>query len=388
MKQFLRDLPLLLRKDRKTQIAAGVISVFVIALLVLPSPNRRPQKAGPAMNELGTGAMGTDESYSEILTVLGSDIKDIQGKLGEMEEANRTSRKEFEEFENRTAQIFTGILDRINDYELKAANGGAGGDPVGLEDLDRELDLEGGESSEMLEAFGPLNGTPPLPPAPPARQPVVVIGPGDAVRVEVIAGVHAPTDGTPYPVVMKVIGDVTGPDGTKLPIGEARIIAAAQGSLADARALFRLTTLSLRLPDGQRRVYPVDGWIVGEDGIRGMSGRLIDHLPTLVPAAGFLGAVEGAANAVSASQFDTYRNSDGDTHSVFTGDVAKSIGAGAAGGAITPITKAITKRMEELVPHVEILSGREATAVFAEPLFIDSLYDQLAEDDLVYTSLD
>ena len=82
-----------------------------------------------------------------------------------------------------------------------------------------------------------------------------------------------------------------GPDGNAVPLGEARIIAAAQGSLTDSRVLFRLTRLSIRLPSGKRKEFPIDGWIVGEDGIRGLEGVLIDPIGKAIVGAGMAGGL-------------------------------------------------------------------------------------------------
>ena len=109
------------------------------------------------------------------------------------------------------------------------------------------------------------------------------------MRVKLLAGVNAPTDGTPYPVVLKLLGNVMGPDGNTIPLGEARLIAAAQGSLTDSRVLFRLTRLSIRLPNGRRKEFAIDGWVVGEDGIRGMSGVLIDPIGKAIGGAAMAG---------------------------------------------------------------------------------------------------
>ena len=106
---------------------------------------------------------------------------------------------------------------------------------------------------------------------------VSVITAGDSVVIELLTGANAPVNGAPYPVMFKVAGPIVGPGGSSLDLGDARIIASALGSPAEKRAIFRLQTLSVRHPDGRRSSYPIDGWIVGEDGVRGIKGTFVDR---------------------------------------------------------------------------------------------------------------
>ena len=212
-------------------------------------------------------------------------------------------------------------------------------------------------------------------------RPEVLIGAGDSVRVRLLAGVNAPTDGTPYPVVLKLTSDVYGPDGSALPLGEARIIAAAQGSLTDARALFRLTSMNLRMPDGRRIVKRVDGWVVGEDGIRGLQGILIDPLGKALGGSILAGTVQGFGAALEAKNV-TVEDSGflGLQSWGVTGNPWEyAVGRGIRQGA-NEWSDIIKERVRSMVPVVQVLSGRDATAVFAKSVSIKGLYDVLAGD--------
>ena len=206
-------------------------------------------------------------------------------------------------------------------------------------------------------------------------------GAGDSVRLKLLAGVRAPTDGTPYPVVFKLVGDVYGPDGTALPLGEARLVAAAQGSLVDSRVLYRLSSLNIRLPSGRNDVLPVDGWVVGEDGIRGMEGVLIDPFGKAIGATGFAGGLAAFGNAVATNQTTTNTNVYGGTTSTVTGDDLTYAAGRALGGAANTYSDLIKERLRLLVPHVEVLSGREATAVFSKSFTIKGLFEEIDSDE-------
>jgi len=125
------------------------------------------------------------------------------------------------------------------------------------------------------------------------RSEYAVIGAGDSVRARLLTGVNASTDGVTYPVMFKLIGDVQGPDGSSLPLGEARITGAVQASMVDSRALFRIHRINMRFPNGRKRVIPVDGWIIGEDGINGMQGILIDPMNKIIEGEVLTGTIRG-----------------------------------------------------------------------------------------------
>jgi hypothetical protein len=149
--------------------------------------------------------------------------------------------------------------------------------------------------------------------------------------------------------VFKLVGDVIGLDGKSVGLGEARMIAAAQGSLTDSRVLFRLARLSMRLPNGRRKEFDIDGWVVGEDGIRGMGGRLLDpkNDPSVWKVHGVCGITEGMESIIK-------------------------------------------ERLAHLVPVVQVLGNREATVVFSQSLALPDIPEQLEreESSVVYTALD
>jgi hypothetical protein len=217
-------------------------------------------------------------------------------------------------------------------------------------------------------------------PPPPPVQKTALIGAGDSVRVKLLAGVNAPIDGSPYPVLMKLVSDVYGPDGSALPLGEARLIAAAQGSLTDSRALFRLTSMNIRLPNGQRKIIDVDGWVVGEDGIRGMQGILLDPMGKTIAAAAFAGGLAGLGEGISGSQLETTRNGDSTTQFI-AGNTAEYSAGKMLSSAAGEYRDIIRNRVDQLVPQVQVMSGREATVVFAKSVRIPGLFEALTEQD-------
>lgn len=109
------------------------------------------------------------------------------------------------------------------------------------------------------------------------ERPRTLVRAGDTVRVRLLAGVNAPTDGPPYPTILRVLPREDLNDFSRK-FGEARLVVSAAGSLADSRVCFRLRELNFRLPNGERKKITVDGWILDEDGIRGMAGKVFDPI--------------------------------------------------------------------------------------------------------------
>ena len=387
MMQFLRDLGLRLRSDRKTQFIS-VIALVAVAYLFL-ADNTGPRRAAKAKPEVKVGANDPNERWTDLVQRFNGQLTQLQATTGQLQEDVANQKKAMQEYEATTAAIFKKILERLE--QVQSTNAAQNVTNTGPGDLGSvtETDITSAQPDELerLDDEAPIAVQPPPQPSKPR---LAAIMPGDSVRVKLLAGVNAPTDGTPYPVVLKLVGDVVGPDGNTIPLGEGRLIAAAQGSLTDARALLRITRLSIRLPNGRRKEFPVDGWIVGEDGIRGMEGVLIDPIGKAIVGAGIAGGLSGFGQAMRAANTQTQIFANGTTNqSVDPGAIPQYAAGVALSGAANEWQEIIRDRLRTLVPVVQVLSGREATAVFSQSLAIPDLLEQVDQDpSVVYASLD
>ena len=387
MMQFLRDLGLRLRSERKTQVIFLVILLAIGYLFLADnSSTRRVVRTQP---EVKVGANDPNERWTDLVQRFNGQLTQLQTTTGQLQEEVASQKKAMQEYEATTAEIFKKILERLE--QVQSTTAGQSVTNNGPQDLGEITDVApvsvNPDELERLDEEPPVAAQPP--PQPP-KQRVAAIMPGDSVRVKLLAGVNAPTDGTPYPVVLKLISDVVGPDGNTIPLGEGRLIAAAQGSLTDARALLRITRLSIRLPDGRRRELPVDGWIVGEDGIRGMEGVLIDPIGKAIVGAGMAGGLSGLGQAMRMANTQNQVFGNGTTQQTVDPGATGQFAAGIAiSGAAEQWQQIIQDRIRELVPVVQVLSGREATAVFSQSVAIPDLLDQVDQDpSIIDTSLD
>lgn len=395
MKQKIHDLLLLLKQDKRAQAAAVVGALAIAFIFNQPDQQRRrpTPRMSQAVNTIGdTGTSSSDEAYNDIVSAFSMDVEAIKTQTQQNSAEIKEVAKNMADNEQRTAEIFKKILERMTENQSNQGNAGLGMpaamdvNPIDVGEASGGIETTG--SSEDFTQFGDSQAPAVAPPAPPPPSKVAFIGAGDSVRIKLLAGVNAPTDGTPYPVVFKLVSDVYGPDGSALPLGEARLIAAAQGSLTDSRALFRITTLNIRLPDGRRKVYPVDGWVVGEDGLRGMEGVLLDPMGKAIAATGMVAGIGAIGDAFAQGETSTNTGVFGDQNTVIDGDPFKFAAGKGVGGFAKGWSKILEKRVEQLVPHVQVLSGREATAVFAKSLPVHDLFNALEEDSAPMSALD
>jgi hypothetical protein len=380
-RQKIKDIALALRYERKFQVLAGFGVVMVLWMIFDPGPQRRPRPA--PINNARQNISSATEAVEDLATALNNRISTTEAALEKQGKALEAINTKIDSNERSMAEVMKQFLDRLRAIEANTSAGSAvsavpvQGDTIPVQD------------ENTLTDWGDVKAVALKPPLPPIAEKKAVIGAGDSMRVKLLAGVNAPTDGTPYPVVFKVIGDVTGPDGSSLPIGEARVVAAAQGSLSDQRALFRITQLNLRYPDGSRNILEVDGWVVGEDGIRGMEGILVDPFGKVMMGALMSGTISGFGQGMAQSQVTTTANQNG-VYSYLSGDATEfALGRGLGEAGLT-WGKFIEQRAKLLVPHVKVLSGREATAVFSKTVTVDGLYQAIEGDEpaLQMASLD
>lgn len=389
MKSRITDFIELFKNDTKTRILTIVGVVFAGALfytLSEPPHTRQPQKR--ASIDRSSSGRANQEAYQDLMLRFKTQVTELQKRQEDQKQDIQGIRKDLADYDERTAAILSKILDKVSSQQV--SSDGLSGGEIPIEPVPIGEDVVGqgrAPKPEGMESFGLAKARVAPPPKP---EPIKVahVGVGDSTRVELLAAVNAPTDGTPYPTLFKLTGPVYGPDGSQLPLGEARLVAAAQGSLSDSRVLFRLTDLSIRMPNGARQEFKVDGWIVGEDGIRGMSGILIDPIGKGVAAATGLGLVGGVARGFSDAQTTTFRSENGGLDTVVSGDIwTYGLGRGVQSGT-SEWSRVLQQRIDQLIPHVQVYSGRNATAVFSQSFSIDGLYEALEDGENAFAALD
>ena len=370
MSNNIEDIKMLIKTDRRIWFVGGFIAVaLVIWVLTSGNQKQRARIVGEvAPSEQG---MGSSEAYGDLIVAFKNDIETGKVERKEMYDVLYRTTADLKEHKEKVTGIFETLVDKFEQLAREVDSLAAA-----MKAQQTDIPLPSGAQLEGPDELEPLGfDTPTVAPPPPEPQPlrVSVIAPGDQVQVQLITGVNAPTDGTPYPVVFKLVGPIEGPDGSSLDLGEARLIAAAQGSEADSRALFRLTQLSIRHPNGRRAVVDIDGWIVGEDGIRGMKGKLIDKLGRLIIATAIVSGVAALGQNGNQNRIQVQRGSGLGLNQQDLDFAAAS----AVTDASNRLGGILLNRYESLIPVVEILSGREVAAIFSKPAEIAVLQNEL-----------
>lgn len=385
MKEKLEEIKLIVRNDKK-YLFVGLF-VLAVAVMYLLTDNKKPRKARPASPVANGTQMVADEGTSDIISSFRTQIQEARQDNKNQEAVIGRLTTDFKEHKTRVEGVLESVVDKVEQLNQEIAL-----ITSNLKDRQNANDAvpppQAPLQADGLDVIAPDPPAIPPPPLPPVPNRVTVIAPGDSVECELLSGVNAPVDGTPYPVVFQLAGPIIGPDGSTLPLGEARLIAAAQGSEVDSRALFRLSSLSIRHKSGRRDVVKVDGWIVGEDGIRGMSGRLIDKLGRLILATAgvsFTAALGDQLTGNSKGDFNNRNNNQNPGFYVDNSDVDFAA-ASALTDASNRLGKLLLDKYESFVPVVEVLASRKAVAVFSQTAEVGILEEDDAEASIVSAS--
>lgn len=380
MQDKISELKVLVQNDRRIWFGIGFLLLAIIIVLSAGgSDDKRRRSSGSKLaGSDGRPVAEETEAYQDLIIAIQNDQKVISKIVEDNRVLLDRSRKDRRRDRERYSAIFERLIDQneaiVEDLEKVKADS--------RKEKDAQFNPQvatsniGGDKGESFGDFTKAIVEPP-PPPPPAPLRTSFISPGDLAPVRLLTGVAAPVDGTPYPVMFKVDGPITGPDGSSLDIGEARLIAAAQGSETDSRVIYRLTELAIRHQDGRRSVVKVDGWIVGEDGVRGMGGKLKDNLTDTLGALATLSSGLALSDRLQ-EKADNIQVLDSQDIDITQGDVDSALTLGIT-ETFQTMAGIIVDRFQNQIPVVEVLSGRQVVAIFSQGTEIELLID--GDDD-------
>ncbi len=389
VKDKLQDAKMLLQNERRIWFFGIFILVCIVVFMMTEDPKSK-RRVGKAPEATDQTPMVMTDAYKDLIYSMQQDLKQLRSESQTQGQGVDRIKTDLDKNKQDSVRIFEQLL---NEYDSLNDKVDTLGDKMKSKDSTTPAFQDDGRTNESgpgdLQPLLFTENNIPAPPKPPKHRKFTFISPGDAAPVVLLSGVNAPVDGTPYPVVFKLNGTIEGPDGSSLDLGEARVISAAQGSEVDGRVLFRLTNISVRHKNGRRSVVEVDGWVVGEDGIRGMKGKLIDKLPETLLAIGAATTASAAATNAFGGNSKTYSTSSDVNSSgvnVNSEGMENAIGKG-FNKSTQKLVDVIIDRHEKLIPVVEVLSGREAVAVFSQPVEISPCEDDCENEDS-YGSVD
>ena len=388
LKEQFTNTKLIIQNDRKVWAIGGAIVLILVVWMFSNKETRTSYiPTGGTGQTSSQQTTGQATAFNDLVTGLKQKVDKVASTTEEQGKSLERTISDYQRDRKQFQGIFESVADRLDSVDRSISELGKS-----IEDLrnraDRDMTVDPVLSGTMAgsETFGFEVNTVPPPPAPPQPLKMTFISPGDTVPVKLLTGVNAPVDGTPYPVLFQLKGPITGPDGTSLDLGEARVIAAATGSETDARVLYRLSDLSLRHRDGRRSIVKVDGWVVGEDGIRGTSGKLVDKLGRLILATAGISYTAALGERLT-DKADNLDISNSENVSITAEDMDFA-SASAFYDASNRLGKILLDRYEKLVPVVEVLSGREVVAVFSAPAEVEVIDEEGDEGIYAGTAID
>jgi len=394
MSEGIENIKMLIKNDRRVMIGAGFLLFCIILVALIPSGKnkgiRKPiEITNPSEMNINDG---DNAAWKDLLLVTSNSLEEIKDDNKSIKEDLVRMKKEREQDKSRTIGILDGLLDKMENIASDVVDLREEQTRATKKVVEKQVKVEK-PVTENIDGFG-FEDTD-LPPAPPKKPkgPLRMshITAGDNVSLQLLTGIEAPVDGTPYPVMFKIMGPISGPDGSLLDVGEARVIAAAEGIEGNSRVIFRLSELAIRHRDGRRSVVQVDGWIVGEDGSRGMRGQLKDNLGETMVALStiatgqFLGdRVRERANGNTDRSDENFVLLGNGSNAINPSDIESSIALGIT-DTFQNMAQIIIERYRKQIPVVAVNPGRTVQAIFSSNSEVELISEQ-GDEDIYYDS--
>lgn len=178
----------------------------------------------------------------------------------------------------------------------------------------------------------------------------------------------------PQPAMVRITNKGILPRGFRSDIKEAVIIAACYGDISSERANCRLNKLMLVERNGEVLTRKVEGWLIGDDGIPGVKGKVIDRAGEVVRGAFWAGLMSGMASYFKATAQQPMFSLTGggaginaiETKQSPEKEMLRASGANGVGTALEKIADFALKRAEQMQPVIIVNPGRSVDVVFKE----------------------
>ncbi|MBM3632389.1 MAG: hypothetical protein FJX03_01590 [Alphaproteobacteria bacterium] len=184
------------------------------------------------------------------------------------------------------------------------------------------------------------------------------------VDMGVAASTATNSQGNPEPIKLRLVDDGNLPGGLKGQVRDAVLIGACYGDISSERARCRLESLTWKDKNGTQIEKSIEGWVVGEDGLAGIRGQVVDRSGAVAREAFGAAMLSAAANFLKfEATSGTYASSPfgtpfGQTNALSKEDALKGAAASGAGNALDKLAEFSIKRAEQMQPVIMVASGR------------------------------
>lgn len=202
----------------------------------------------------------------------------------------------------------------------------------------------------------------------------VVLPSGSYVKAKMMTGIEAP-EGKNYPVLLQLDFAHIIPNDKKLDLVGCFMIAKASGSLSTERVEMQAVKLSCVSKTGKMFERKINGFTAdGGDNSFGVIGKVNSKQDRVAAMAFLSSVVEGVGKAIQLAQTTSSTNGTGGSQSVITASQAKYIGAGGVGNAAGQVTQWYLKQAQNLLPTINVGSGRDVWIVMADKVELPKEY--------------
>lgn len=187
-----------------------------------------------------------------------------------------------------------------------------------------------------------------------------------------ITGAYAPAfqegDSEPLPVLFEAEGSIIQPNDHVGSVDKCFLLGSAKGNMNSQTAEIKLVSVSCLVDDGEYRIEaPITGWVIGENGIPGISGELLHKNGAWLARTFIAGFLETFAKALTGGNTTTInlgggnngngKNNDAGVGKAFS-DNALYAGASGLSTVFSKLGDYYLKMAEQIFPVIEVRGGR------------------------------
>ena len=194
-----------------------------------------------------------------------------------------------------------------------------------------------------------------------------------------ITGVSAPTFGegvkNPKPVLLSLDSTNIIANNDYEDLRDCLLIGTATGNMNSSRAEIMITRLSCSAKDkdgGRHKIELIAdpiGWVIGEEGVYGVKGRLVDSAGKLLLRQLTIGFLQGVSIAFSTPSVGYIQpnTSGGSGNQLGAQNIGNSLSTGASqgvGSGLNSLAEYYTRMLEGTYPFISVRAGRKLTILF------------------------